>query len=229
MTRALWRAVQRLRFGLWQHRRHNRLVLEHGLGFPLVVLPGVFNPTLFLTTAVLVGHLADDPVPAGCSVLDVGTGSGALAVAAARTAGRVVAVDVNPEAVRCARLNLVLNRVDDRAEVRHGDIFDAVAGERFDRVLCNPPFYRGVPTDELGRAFYSEDFAERFAAALPEHLAGDGCALVVLGSDGDETGFLGAFEAASLAVEDVARTKRFGERIRIVRLTRQAHALPDLR
>ncbi|HSL18076.1 MAG TPA: methyltransferase [Methylomirabilota bacterium] len=219
MTRVLWRVVQRLRFGLWQHRRHDRLVLEHGLGFPMVVLPGVFNPTLFLTTGVLVRHLGEHPLPAGCSVLDVGTGSGALAVAAARTAGRVVAVDVNREAVRCARLNLVLNRVDDRAEVRHGDIFDAVAGERFDRVLCNPPFYRGTPSTDLERAFYADDFAERFAARLPEHLAGDGCALVVLGSDGDEAGFLGAFEAASLAVEEVARTKRFGERIRVHRLS----------
>ena len=229
MTRVLWRVVQRLRFRLWQHRRHDRLVLERGLGFPVVVLPGVFNPTLFLTTEVMVRHLGEHPLPAGCSVLDVGTGSGALAVAAARAAGRVAAVDVNPEAVRCARLNLVLNRVDDRAEVRHGDLFDAVAGERFDRVLCNPPFYRGRASTDLERAFYADDFAERFAAALPEHLAGGGCALVVLGSDGDEAGFLGAFEAASLAVEEVARTKRFGERIRIVRLTRQADALPDLR
>jgi release factor glutamine methyltransferase len=204
-------------------------VLEHGLGFPLVVLPGVFNPALFLTSDVLAGHLADHPLPAGCSVLDLGTGSGALAVAAARTAGRVVAVDVNPQAVRCARLNLLLNRVDDRVEVRHGDLFGAVAGERFDRVLCNPPFYRGPATTDLERAFYADDFAERFAAELPEHLAGDGCALVVLASDGDEAGFLGAFDAASLAVEEVTRTRRFGERIRVLRLSRQVDALPDLR
>jgi methylase of polypeptide subunit release factors len=114
---------------------------------------------------------------------------------------------------------LVLNRVDDRAEVRHGDLFDAVAGERFDRVVCNPPFYRGTAGTDLDRAFYADDFAERFAAGLPGHLAPAGCALVVLSSEGDEAGFLGAFEAASLAVEEVARTKRFGEQIRVHRVS----------
>jgi release factor glutamine methyltransferase len=227
--RAAWRVVQRLRFRLWQHRRHDRLVLERGLGFPLVVLPDVFNPTLFFTTAIVIRHLADDPLPAGCSVLDLGTGSGALAVAAARTAGRVVAVDVNPEAVRCTRINLLLNHVEDLVEARRGDLFDAVTDERFDLVLCNPPYFRGQPGSELERAFRSEGFAERFASELPWHLAADGCALVVLSSDGDEAGFLAAFEASELVVREVSRASRFGERIHIYRVSGNAGALPDLR
>ncbi len=206
MTRALWRVVQRLRFALWQRRRHDRLVIEHGLGFPVVVLPGVLNPVLFLTTEVLVRYLDRAPLAAGCSVLDLGTGSGALAVAAARTAGRVVAVDVNPEAVRCARLNLLLNRVEDRCEARLGDLFDSVAGETFDRVLCNPPFHRGTP---------ASDFEP---AALAAHLAPGGAALVLLSSEGDEPGFLAAFRAASLSHRVVAEERRFGERIRVYRV-----------
>lgn len=226
--RSLWRALLRLRFLLWQRRRHDRLVLERGLGFPLVVLPGVFNPTLFLTTRVLVRHLAEHPLPEGCTALDLGTGSGALAVAAARTAGRVVAVDVNPEAVRCARVNLLLNRVDDHAEVRHGELFEPVAGQRFDRILCNPPFYRGSPRTELEKAFTASDFAERFAAGLPRHLAAGGCALVVLSSAGDEEGFLDAFRAAPLTVDQVARTRLPGEVIRVFRVSGEAGALPEL-
>jgi release factor glutamine methyltransferase len=153
-------------------------------------------------------------------VLDLGTGSGALAVAACRTAGRVVAVDINPEAVRCARINLLLNRADDRSEVRHGDLFEPVRGDRFDRVLCNPPFYRGSPGSDLERAFRGDDFAERLAVALPEHLTDSGCALVLLSSEGDEEGFLAAFAAASLAVTEVARARCFGERIRVLRVVR---------
>lgn len=228
MSRSLWRALLRLRFVLWQHRRHDRLVLEHGLGFPVVVLPGVFNPTLFLTTDVLVRQLDGQTVPVGCSVLDLGTGSGALAVAAARTAQRVVAVDVSPEAVRCARINFLVNRVDDRAEVRCGNLFEAVAGERFDRVLCNPPFYKGSPDTDLERAFFAGDFADRFATALPGHLRDGGCAFVVLSSDGDEDGFLTAFARASLTVDEVARERRFGELIRVLRVSGEADALPEL-
>jgi release factor glutamine methyltransferase len=229
VTRAVWRTLQALRFRLWQHRRHDRLVLERGLGFPLVVLPGVFNPTLFLTTGIVVRHLWEHPLPEGCSVLDLGTGSGALAIAAARTAGHVVAVDINPAAVRCARINLLLNQVDDRAEVRHGDLFGPVPDDRFDRVLCNPPYYRGTPGSELERAFRAGDFAERFAVALADHLTDDGCALVVLSSDGDEPGFLAAFDAASLSVLEVSRASRYGERIRIHRISGNAGALPSLR
>jgi 23S rRNA G2069 N7-methylase RlmK/C1962 C5-methylase RlmI len=228
LRRALWRILQRLRFALWQHRRHDRLVLERGLGFPVVVLPGVFNPTLFLSTGVLVDHLDRHPLPHGCSALDLGTGSGAFAVAAARTAGRVVAVDVNAEAVRCARLNLLLNRVDDRAEVRHGDLFEAVVGMRFDRILCNPPYYPGSPSTELERAFVSDDFAQRFAAALPDHLSSGGCALVVLSEEGDEAGFLAAFDAAALRVDEVERQQPFGEVIRIFRVSREGDALSEL-
>lgn len=226
--RALWRSLLRLRFLLWQRHRHDRLVLERGFGFPLVVLPGVFNPTLFLTTGVFLRHLAAHPLPEGCRVLDLGTGSGALAVAAARTAGRVVAVDVNPEAVRCARVNLLLNRVDDRVEVRHGELFGAVAGERFDRVLCNPPFYRGSPRSDLERAFSATDFAERFAAELPRHLAASGCALVVLSSTGDEDGFLAAFRAASLAVSQVAERRLPGEVVRVYSVSRGTDAPSEL-
>lgn len=228
MKRALWRILLRLRFVLWQHRRHDRLVLERGLGFPMIVLPGVFNPTLFHATAVLIDHLGRQPLPRGCSVLDLGTGSGALAIAAARTAGRVVALDINEEAVRCARINLLLNRVDDRVEVRRGDLFEPVAGMRFDRVLCNPPYYPGAPRTDLERAFYSDDFAERFAAALPDHLCDGGTALVVLSSEGDEAGFLAAFRAAALAVEEVDRQDPYGEVIRIFRVSREGDALSEL-
>ena len=80
------------------------------------------------------------------AVLDMGTGSGIAAIAAARRGARVVAVDISTEAVRCARINVLLNRVDDRVEIRCGDLFEPVQGERFDLVLFNPPFYAGQAT-----------------------------------------------------------------------------------
>ena len=74
----------------------------------------------------------------------MGTGSGVCAVFAARHAHRVVAVDINPGAVRCAALNALLNHVEARIEVRQGDLFAPVARERFDLVLFNPPFFVGA-------------------------------------------------------------------------------------
>jgi SAM-dependent methyltransferase len=71
-------------------------------------------------------------------VLDLGTGSGVQALHAARTARRVVGTDVSPRALALARLNAALNGV--AVELRLGSLYEPVAGERFDRVLTNPPF-----------------------------------------------------------------------------------------
>jgi SAM-dependent methyltransferase len=71
--------------------------------------------------------------------LDLGTGSGVQSLLAARHAGRVVAVDVNPRALLLAEWTLALNGVDN-VELRHGDLFQPVEGDAFDLVVANPPF-----------------------------------------------------------------------------------------
>ncbi|MFC9463483.1 HemK2/MTQ2 family protein methyltransferase [Streptomyces coelicoflavus] len=101
-----------------------------------MVLPGVYAPQE--DTALLAGALSDEPLPPGAAVLDVGTGTGALAVAAALRGGRVTAVDVSWRAVCAARVNAA--RAGLRIRVRHGNLFTPVRGESFDLVLANPPY-----------------------------------------------------------------------------------------
>ena len=72
------------------------------------------------------------------SSLDLGTGSGFLALLLARHSGRVVATDINPRAVNFARFNAALNGFD--IDVRVGSFFEPVAGDRFDLIVSNPPF-----------------------------------------------------------------------------------------
>jgi release factor glutamine methyltransferase len=109
-----------------------------------MVLPGVYAPQE--DTALLIGALSDESLPPGAAVLDVGTGSGALALAAARRGGRVTAVDVSRRAVWAARLNAA--RAGVRLRVRRGNLFTPVRGETFDLVLANPPY---VPAPAAGR------------------------------------------------------------------------------
>jgi len=101
-------------------------------------------------------------------------------------------VDINPQAVRCAQENLALNRLETRAEARHGDLFAPLGEERFDVVLFNPPFLRGSPEGAFEGSFYSTDVAERFAAELGVHLNPGGYALLLLSSLGDAPAFLQA-------------------------------------
>ncbi|MEV6669068.1 HemK2/MTQ2 family protein methyltransferase [Streptomyces sp. NPDC051162] len=102
----------------------------------LIRPPGVYEPQE--DTALLVATLRQESLPPGPHVLDVGTGTGVLALAASRAgAARVVAIDVSRRAVLAARVNAALSRR--RVRVRRGDLLAPVAGQLFDLVLANPP------------------------------------------------------------------------------------------
>jgi release factor glutamine methyltransferase len=194
----------------WQHR-HNRLVLEHVGGRPFLVLPEVFNPTLFWTSEILVGCFSEQLIPSAAAVLDLGTGSGVAAVFAAQWASRVVAVDINPAAVRCAKINAILNQVEYKIDVRQGDLFDPVETERFDVIVFNPPYLPGEPANRMDQAFYATGLAERFAAALSAHLKPQGHALIILSSLGEEKEFLNALQDQGFAYRPIQQKALIGE------------------
>lgn len=106
--------------------------------------------------------------------LDLCTGSGIHAILASQHAESVVGVDLNPRALRFARLNAALNGCDPRVEFREGNLYEPVAGETFDLVTVNPPF---VPTPDRTMAAYrtggegGEDVVARIFGGLESHLA----------------------------------------------------------
>lgn len=70
----------------------------------------------------------------------MGTGSGILAILASEHAKRVIATDINPHALRCASLNIKINGLNEKIEVRQGDLFKSInANELFDLIIFNPP------------------------------------------------------------------------------------------
>ena len=186
-------------------RRVRRLVLERWDGLSILVLPDVLNPVVFRSGVHLANALAALPLPsrretAPPRALDMGTGSGIGALALARVGFSVVAVDVNPEAVRCARINALLNRLEGAVDVREGDLFGPIADEAFDVIAFNPPFFEGTPSDLHDAAWRGAGVFERFAAELPGHLAPGGLALVLLSDHGAEASQRAALGAAGLEI-----------------------------
>jgi release factor glutamine methyltransferase len=178
-------ALLRAYYLLSGKHRYDEHRLERVQGLPVMVLPSVANPKLLRTGAYFAAQLDGARVAPGSRVLDLGTGSGICALIAARHTHHVVAVDINPVAVRCARANAVLNDLDARIDVRLGDLFAPVGGEKFDLVLFNPPFLSGVPRSPRDAAWRSSHAPAAFATGLAEHLAPGSSALLLLSSFGD--------------------------------------------
>jgi release factor glutamine methyltransferase len=121
-------------------------------------------------------------VSEGDVVLDMGTGCGILGVVAAEKAAKVVAVDVNPYAVRCARKNAKLNGVLDKFFFVQGDLFTAIRfGEKFDLILFNAPYLPSGSVEDtswLGRAWSGgvtgRQVVDCFISGAPKYLKRNG-------------------------------------------------------
>ncbi len=126
-------------------------------------------------------------VGAGDSVLDLGTGSGVLAVYVAKQGANVVAVDINPHAIKAAKGNANLNGVDDRMVLFQGDLFSAFRnGTAFNLVLFNAPYLpsdAGEETSWIGRAWAGgangRIVVDRFIAEVAAYLKSDGRVLLM--------------------------------------------------
>ncbi len=113
--------------------------------------------------------------------LDLCTGSGVQALLAAAHSERVLAVDINPRAVRCARFNATVSGAANM-EVAEGNLFEPVsATDRFDLITANPPFVSS-PMDEMlfrDGGPSGEAIQQRIVEGLPRHLAPGGIAQIV--------------------------------------------------
>ena len=114
------------------------------------------------------------------SALDLGTGCGVQALLAARHADRVVATDVADRALTFARINAGLNEIENVEFVR-GDLFEPVAGQRFDLIASNPPFVVSPDSELVFRDSHlpGHEISRVVVAQAQEHLEDDGTATIL--------------------------------------------------
>jgi SAM-dependent methyltransferase len=202
---------------------------------------GVYAPVRGEYVELVAAAAVEWPV-AGKRAYDVGTGTGVLALVLARAGARVVATDVEPAAVACARENAATLRLSDRVEAVQADLFPEDA-EPADLVVSNPPWLPAEAASPLERAVYDPGgrFLERLLLALPGRLAPGGEAWIVVSDLAERLGLRppGTIEAlaqrAGLAVlairearpahprarnrEDALHAARAAERTRLYRFS----------
>ena len=166
-------------------------------GLPFHVDASVLVPRPDTETVIDVARVARPNRALPCRSLDLCTGSGVIAVSLAKEfpAAQVVATELSPAAAAIARKNAARNDVADRFDVREGDLFAPVHGERFDLIADNPPYIasavvptlsaevRGEPVIALDGGDDGLRFYDRICAAAREHLTADGILIVEHGYD----------------------------------------------
>lgn len=195
-------------------------------GLPLYVDASVLIPRPDTETVIEVAKALLPEPERPRRVLDLCTGSGAIALALAKElpGATVIATDVSPAAVVIARRNAERNGLAERVEVREGDLFAPVAGELFDLIASNPPYIESAVIPTLSAEVRREPmlaldggadglvFYDRITAAALAHLVPGGVLLVEHGYDQAET-VAARFRAAGL--EDVALVFDLGKNPRV--------------
>jgi release factor glutamine methyltransferase len=165
-------------------------------------------------------------VKEGERLLDMGTGCGILGILAAKKARSVVAVDVNPCAVRCAKQNAELNNVRSKMTFMQGDLFTPLSEKaKFDVIFFNAPYLpegKSKADSWIDRAWTGgatgRKIIDRFIPDAPKHVKSTGQILLMQSTltRVDET--LTKFEAHDLKASVIADTALpFFETITLIR------------
>lgn len=191
--------------------RDGRVVRHLGLDF--LVLPGVFPP--YDDSIPLIGNIS---ILSNESVLDVGSGSGVLSVfAAKRGARKVLAIDINPAAVRNTTENARLHGVSSVVQGRQSDLFANIPpGERFDVVLANLPFRNKNAPDMEAKSIWDTGFLthRRFFSQVSRVLQPNGRMYLVHASFGNLSYFHQLAERAGFSQRLLEEYRPPGDELR---------------
>lgn len=178
--------------------------------------PGVYAPaedSLLLLSAINVSK--------GQRVLEMGCGTGIIALHCAKAGGRVTAVDVSLDAVECAKKNSKLNNID--LEIFQSDLFGSIRG-KFDVIIFNPPYLSSHDSEKLAREDVlpliggegGHEVSVRFLEQASEHLNPGGDILLLTSSESQDK----VLEAASnrFSVKIVAEERKFFELLAVYNL-----------
>ena len=128
-------------------------------GIRLVIPPAVFHPGFFFSTRLLLRYIAALPLK-NKLFLELGAGSGLIALYAARQGAHVMATDINPMAIHSLTMNSQSNSIP--LTIIESDLFTNIPQQAFDIIAINPPYYKKQPRTPAEYAWYCGEQGEYF-------------------------------------------------------------------
>jgi release factor glutamine methyltransferase len=128
-------------------------------GIRLVIPPAVFHPGFFFSTRLLLRYIASLPLK-NKLFLELGAGSGLIAMYAARKGANGTATDINPVAIHSLEMNARSNRIP--LTIIKSDLFTDIPKQAFDIIAINPPYYKKQPQTAAEYAWYCGEQGEYF-------------------------------------------------------------------
>jgi len=119
----------------------------------------VFHPGFFSSTHLLLKYIDQFPLK-GKTFLELGAGSGLIAIHAGKKAAVTTASDINPVAIDYLRKNCLRNNT--KLRTLQSDLFDDIPLTKFDIIAINPPYYKKQPNSLLDHAWYCGGNGEYF-------------------------------------------------------------------
>ncbi|VVC04328.1 putative S-adenosylmethionine-dependent methyltransferase [Candidatus Bilamarchaeum dharawalense] len=191
------------------------------LGLDLVIYPSVYEPAedSFL--------LANAAMKLRGKILEIGCGSGIVSLICAREGGNVLGVDVNPEAVKCAKINAKRNKIKS-VQFIESDLFSNVPKQQFDAILFNPPY---LPTSreeviegDLNLAFDGGpdglSVIKQFLNHVDSYLKPGGVLLIILSSLTNEKAIIRKLQEMGYKINFIAQEKFFFEKLYLTKATK---------
>ena len=152
----------------------------HHNGFRLEIPPEVFHPGFFFSTRFLMRHLALFKLE-NKSFLELGAGSGLIAIHAAKEGAQVTATDLNRTAVKYLDINARNNGIN--LNIVHSDLFDDLPFQQFDFIILNPPYYKRDAKNEKDLAWCcgsNGEYFQKLFAGLGKYMHANSEVLMVL-------------------------------------------------
>jgi release factor glutamine methyltransferase len=203
----------------WALRKITQTQVVHLAGLRLNVPSGVFHPTLFFSTPIFISFLQDIDFQ-GKKVLDVGTGTGALALFAAQKGASTTALDIAPLAVKTTRDNAHMNQLE--VAVHQSDLFGQLAAtEWFDYILVNPPYYPKAAHSDAEKAFFAGEgltYFDRFFEQVGMYCRLNTRIWMILSEDCDLSDITATAVEWRFSAQIVFERRHWGERFWVLEL-----------